>query len=147
MTKDDWQYLLWFGGVLSLFIVVVILEVWLLAVLFGVFVVLFIAHMALNLFSTLSRNNVLTLLKKVESSKDNNYVLAVESWDDDYSEWDAFCDTPIITDRLLNQIRVGCHKLRSNSMSFGESIDAPVTISKDAIEEIGKYIHELEKSI
>lgn len=145
MTKSDWRYLLWFGGFICAFVVAMILDVWNLAILFGVFVALFTLHMTFNLMSPISRTNALSLLRKIHSSKDNNYVLDVEKWDSDYSEWDAFCDTPIINDRLLNRIRVKCHSLRDTSISYDASNKSPIEISKDAVEEIGKYIRELEE--
>jgi hypothetical protein len=90
-----------------------------------------------------SRNEVVRLLRSIEASKENNYFVD-DAAKDDYSGWDAFCDTPIIRDRLLNRIRVKCHQLRAAAISQRSSTGAPVVMSEEAIRQIGQFIREIE---
>jgi len=144
MTKNDWRYLFWFGGLLIIVVVAVLSKAWILASLFGFVVILFVVHASLNLLSPPSSNAVLSLLRKVEGSNENNYFSKADE-NNDYSEWDAFCDTPIINDRLLNSIRVKCYHLRNAAISQRASIDSPIAMSESAIREIGQYIREIER--
>ena len=86
-----------------------------------------------------------TAIRTVEDSKENNSFLD-DDGDDDYSEWDAFCETLVVNDRLLNRIRVKCYQLREGALSQRDSIDGPTVISEAAIKEIRRYIHEIEES-
>lgn len=144
MTKDDWRYLLWFAGVQAITITAVTSKEWVLAGVFGFFVLLFVLHMSLNLLMySPSRNEVVRLLRTIEASRDNKYFVNGVARDD-YSEWDAFCDTPIIRDRLLNRIRVKCHRLRTAAISQRSSTTAPIVMSEEAIREIVQFIREIE---
>jgi len=100
-----------------------------------------------NTLSLKKRSSTLTevvrLLRRIEASKENNYFMD-DAGGDDYSEWDAFCDTPIIRDRLLNRIRVKCHRLRAVAISQRSSTAAPIVMSEEAIREIGQFIREIE---
>lgn len=144
MTSNDWRYLLWFGGFLALAIASVITKEWILAGVFGFFVLLFALHMSLNLLMySPSRNEVVRLLRSIEASRANNDFVD-DAAEDAYSEWDAFCDTPIIRDRLLNRIRVECYRLRAAAIAQRASADTPVIMSEEAIEQIGHFIREIE---
>jgi hypothetical protein len=135
---------LWFGGILALTIAAVMTKEWVLAGVFGFGVLLFVLHMSLNLLMySPSRNEVVRLLGSIESSKENNYFVD-EAAKDDYSGWDAFCDTPITRDRLLNRIRVKCHRLRAAAISQRSSTGAPIVMSEEAIRQIGQFIREIE---
>lgn len=144
MTRDDWRYLLWFGGFQAITIAAVTSKEWVLAGVFGFFVLLFILHMSLNLLMySPSRNEVVRLLRSIEASKENSYFMD-DAAKDDYSGWDAFCDTPIIRDRFLNRIRVKCHRLRAAAISQRFSTGAPIVMSEEAIRQIGQFIREIE---
>jgi hypothetical protein len=132
------------GGVLTITIAAVMTKEWVLAGVFGFFVLLFVLHMSLNLlmYSPL-RNEVVRLLRSIEASNENNYFVD-EAAKDDYSGWDAFCDTPIIRDRLLNRIRVKCHRLRAAAISQRSSTGAPIVMSEEAITQIGRFIHKIQ---
>jgi hypothetical protein len=144
MTKNDWRYLLWLGGFLAITITAVMSKEWVLAGVFGFFVLLFVLHMSLNLLThSPSRNEVVRLLKSIEASKENNNFVD-DAAQDDYSEWDAFCDTPIIRDRVLNRTRVKCHGLGAAAISQRSSTGAPIVMSEEAIRQIGQFIREIE---
>lgn len=146
MTRDDWRYLLFFGAILGITIASVMSKEWVLAVVFGLFVLLFALHLSLNLiFYAPSRKEVLSLLRSIEASRTNNHFLTTGSEDVDYNEWDAFCDTPIIRDRLLNRIRVECHRLRKAAISQHATTGPPIVMSDGAIRTIRQFIHEIER--
>ena len=149
MTKDDWQYLAWFGLFTIFFAVSIYAQQWLLGFVLGIIVLLFIVHLTLNLKSPPTASDILVLLNSIIDPQKSHEVLNGDEYDD-YSQWQAFCDTPIINNRLLNRIRVDCYKLNNdaNSKYFqAKDNDNTLIITNDGIEMIRKFILEIENQI
>jgi hypothetical protein len=144
MTSMDLKYLAWLASVTAAFVVGFVTEQRILVAVFGVFVVLTLIHAAVNLASPPTRHEALDLLRRVVDPETEVSILDGEG---DYSEWDVFCDTPIINDRVLNSVRVRCHRM-SNEKSghyFRWDDAAKQTYITDAgIEAVEKLIEELE---
>ena len=148
MTKSDWQYLVFFALFVILFAGSIYAQIWLLAFVLGIFVLLFIVHLTLNLKSPPTVSEVLVLLNSVIDPHKNHETLNGDE-NDDYSQWQAFCDTPILNNRLLNRIRVDCYKLNddTNGKYFQQKDnDDTLIITDDGIEIIKKFILEIENS-
>ncbi len=131
MTRRDVGYLLSFLGVLAITVVFVSGGKWLAALFPGVFVLLFVVHMTLNLSSPPSFEQVVSLLKASIDPTDRRSVL--NDYDGgDYSSFEAFCDTPNISSRQLNRIRVRCYNLLHDDRFFHrDPVTNQLTITQD----------------
>lgn len=118
MTRGDIGYLLVFLGVLALTGVFISSGSWLAALVPGVLALLLAGHMALNLFlSPFDSNEVMSWLRALGDPTGTRDML--HDYDGgDYSSFEAFCDTPIITNRQLSAIRVSCCRLLHDARFF-----------------------------
>lgn len=148
MTKDDWQYLAWFILFIILFIVSIYAQLWLLGLVLGIIVLLFIVHLTLNVKSPPTTYDVLLLLNSVIDPQKSDEIINGDE-NEEYSHWQAFCDTPIVNNRLLNRIRVNCYKLNNDpdDKYFLKNDNNTLTVTNDGIEMIRKMILEIENQI
>ena len=149
MTKSDWQYLAFFMLFILLFIVSIYANQLVLEFVFGIFVLFFIVHLTLNLRSPPTVDDVLVLLKSVIDPEKSHEILNGDETDD-YSRWQAFCDTPIINNKQLNRIRVNCYKLNNDADSRffkNSNNNNTLTVTDDGIKMIRKLILEIENQI
>ena len=104
---------------------------WMAALFPGIVVLLFVAHMTLNLSSPPNSEEVGSLLRAAIDPTGRPNVL--NDYDGgDYSSFEAFCDTPIVCNRRLNRIRVNCyHLLHDDRFFHRDPATDELTITKE----------------
>ena len=112
----------------------------------GLFVALFLWHSTSNLIyaSKYNTSYVSKLLNSAILENDPDNVLNDPN-EPDYSEFEAFCDVPIINNQQLNKVRLRCHYLVNNKEYFNHRDDDNFTllVTDKGKLEITKLINEI----
>ena len=106
---------------------------------------MFVWHIFANLTCTKNKEEIVKLLGSALLDSEPSPVLNDQK-DIDYSDWDAFCDVPIINNKSLNKIRVKCHSLtRDSDRHFKYKDDSLNTmyITQEGKAEVQKLLDEL----
>jgi hypothetical protein len=147
MTSSDIKYLASFVAVLALTTVLAATRHWS-ALVPGAIAVLLLVHMTANLWHAASRTKqeVLSLLRTAIDPQRSATVLNGDI-SDDYSEWDGFCEIPILNDRRLNRVRLQCYTLThapANNYFLRDSSTFERRLTSDGIAAVSALIHDLE---